>query len=161
MEPSGKPGTAQPPRAKAPLPAEATSMDYLERIVEFCREHDIDLRIFTTPSHARNLEISAAAGTWARIEGGKRRLAELLAMDAAAHPGKRDIPFYDFADYSSITTEALPPETGRQEMRNYWDSSHFKESVGDLVLDRLCGFNAPERVVPPDFGVHVTASNIE
>jgi len=162
-EPSGKPGAgaAQPPYAKAPPPAEATSMDYLERIVEFCREHEIDLRIFTTPSHARNMEISAATGSWTSLESGKRKLAELLARDAAAHPGQRPIPFYDFADYSSITTEALPPATGGLEMRNYWDSSHFKESVGDLVLDRLRGVNTPGRVVPPDFGVRVTSSNIE
>jgi hypothetical protein len=46
-------------------------------------------------------------------------------------------------------------------MRNYWDSSHFKESVGDLVLDRMYGLNAPGRVVPFDFGVRVTTSNIE
>ena len=160
-EPPEKPGTAQPPDAKTTAPAEATSMDYMKRIIEFCREHDIDLRIFTTPSHARNQEIIAAAGSWAKIESGKRKLTEILARDAAAHRGKRDIPFYDFADYSSITTEALPPETGRLEMRNYWDSSHFKESVGDLVLDRLYGLNAPGRVVPSDFGVRVTASNIE
>ncbi|HSB51033.1 MAG TPA: hypothetical protein VLD40_00090, partial [Dissulfurispiraceae bacterium] len=161
MEPSKEPGTARPPHDGALTPAGDTSLDYVERLVEFCREHEIDLRIFTTPSHARNLEISAAMGSWARIEGGKRKLAELLARDAAAHRGKRDVPFYDFADYNSITTEALPLETGRPEMRNYWDSSHFKENVGDLVLDRLFGVNAPGRAVPSDFGVRVTASNID
>ncbi len=161
IEPSEKRNSAQPPYTLMPSPRAATSLNYVNHIIEFCREHDIDLRIFTTPSHARNLEISAATGSWEKIEAGKRRLAEMLASNAAAHPGGRDIPFYDFADYSSITTEALPPERSRMEMRNYWDSSHFKESVGDLVLDRLYRVNASGRIVPPDFGIRVTSANIE
>lgn len=160
-EPAGKPGAAQLPYAKAPAAREPSSLDYVERTIGFCREHQIELRIYITPAHARNSEISALTGAWSSIEAGKRRLVEILAQDSAAHPGKPEIPFYDFADYSSITTEPLPSGTGREEMRNYWDSSHFKESIGDLVLDRLFEDKASARAVPPDFGMRVTVSNIE
>ncbi|HEX9179704.1 MAG TPA: hypothetical protein VF859_04860, partial [Burkholderiales bacterium] len=149
------------PYAKAPAAPDAGSLDYVERIVRFCREHHIDLRIYTTPSHARNLEISALAGSWPRLEDGKRRLVEILGRDAAAHPGQPEITWHDFADYSSITTEALPSGSGTDEMRNYWDSSHFKERVGDLVLDRVLGHGIPGRELPPDFGLRVTASSVE
>lgn len=161
LEPAGKPGGAPLPYAKAPAANEPGSLYYVEQIIRFCREHHIDLRIFTTPSHARNLEISVLAGSWTRLEAGKRRLVEILEKDAAAHPGLPAIPFHDFADYSSITTEPLPSGAGKAEMRNYWDSSHFRESVGDLVLDRLFGVSLPGRNPPPDFGVRVTASNVE
>ena len=43
----------------------------------------------------------------------------------------------------------------------YWDSSHFKDVVGDLVLDRLFGLSHPRRTVPPDFGVRLTPATIE
>jgi hypothetical protein len=159
--PAGKPGPAPLAYASTPAAAESGSLNYVGRIVRFCREHGIELRIFTTPTHARNLEISVLAGSWPRLEAGKRRLAEILARDAAEHPGQPPVPFLDFADYSSITTEPLPPPEGREELRNYWDSSHFKERVGDLVLDRLFGLSVPGRELPPDFGVRVTASNLE
>ena len=42
-------------------------------------------------------------------------------------------------------------------MNNYWDSSHFKDNVGDLVLNRLFGVGE----VPEDFGVQLTQVNIE
>jgi hypothetical protein len=63
---------------------------------------------------------------------------------------------WDFSGYSSVTTEALPELGSRAEMRFYRDSSHFKDVVGDFVLDRLFGLSHPRRPVPLDFGVRLT-----
>jgi hypothetical protein len=156
-----KPAAPALPYTRANPPTQATSFDYVRRIVEYCRENGVDLRIYTTPAHARNMEITVATGAWPAIETGKRKLVALLAEDAARHPGKQPFPFFDFADYSTITTETLPPIASKAEMRNYWDSSHFKESVGDLVLDRLFGVAAPGPGIPEDFGVKLDSSNIE
>jgi len=158
---ASNPAAPKLPYAKAAPAPENTSFDYLRRIIEYCREHRIDLRIFTTPTHARNLEISAATGAWPFIETGKRRLVALLAEDAAAHTGEKPIPLYDFADYSSVTTEPLPAPGGKQEMANFWDSSHFKAGVGDMVLDRLLGTDSPAHPIPRDFGVRLEAGNVE
>ena len=43
-------------------------------------------------------------------------------------------------------------------MAYYWDSSHFKEAVGDWSLDRLFGI---ENGVPEAFGIKLTAENID
>ena len=85
-----------------------TSLDYIQRIIEFCRDEQISLRIFLTPSHAHQLEISAATGEWSSIEHGKRELVRLLAEDADHHPGEVPFELYDFSGYSSVTTETLP-----------------------------------------------------
>jgi len=148
--------TAQPATA-----ASETSLDYIRRIVAFCRAHGVDLRIFIAPEHAHQLEITAAIGEWAGLENAKRALVQLLAEDAARHPGAPPIPLWDFSGYSSVTTEALPEPGSRAEMGFYWDSSHFKDVVGDLVLDRLFGVSHPRRPVPPDFGVRLTPATIE
>lgn len=149
----------------APLPpsvsSDDTSLGYIRRIVEFCRASRIDLRIFLTPAHAHQAEIAAAADEGAWIEGAKRDLVRLLAEDAARHPGEAPIPLWDFSGDSSVTTEALPPPGSRAEMKYYWDSSHFKEIVGDYVLDRLFGASNPRRPVPDDFGVRLTVGTIE
>jgi hypothetical protein len=139
----------------------ATSMDYIRLIVAFCREHSIDLRIFLTPSHAHQLEIAGETGAWPAIEQGKRELVALLARDAAQHPAAQPFVLYDFATYSSVTNEPVPPTGTPREMAYYWDSSHFKERVGDWVLDRLFGLDGPNDPVPDDFGVQLTPQTVE
>lgn len=138
-----------------------TSLDYIRKIIEYCRKEDIDLKIFFTPSHAHQLEISAATNEWAPIENGKREVLKILSEDAARNPEKHHIPLFDFSNYSSVTMEPLPLPDTHQEMRYYWDSSHFKENVGDLVLDRLFDFHQSDRPIPEDFGVLLTGNNIE
>ena len=138
-----------------------TSLDYVRRIVAFCRTQGVDLRIFIAPEHAHQLEITAAIGEWATLENAKRALVQLLAEDAARHPGAPPIPLWDFSGYSSVTTEPLPESGSHAEMEFYWDSSHFKDTVGDFVLDRLFGLSHPRREASPDFGVRLTPATIE
>ena len=144
-----------------PVPPEETAFGYVRRIVEFCRQEDIDLRVFITPSHVHQLEISAATSGWEGVERGKRELVRLLAEDVERHPGAKPFPLHDFSGYSSVTTEPLPAVGSRDEMAYYWDSSHFKENVGDMVLDRIFAVERPDRPVPADFGVVLTARNID
>ncbi|MBI4292420.1 MAG: hypothetical protein HY661_13165 [Betaproteobacteria bacterium] len=148
------------PAARAPAAAES-SIAYIRRIVEFCRAEGIDLRIFVTPSHVHQIEIAAATGGWNSIENGKRELVRVLAEDSTRHSDKPPIPLIDFSGYSSITTEALPPIGSRKEMRYYWDSSHFKEQVGDYVLERLFAAGTSSHAVPADFGVRLTEESID
>jgi hypothetical protein len=149
------------PSARRPAAASETSLNYIRRIVAFCHTEGIDLRIFIAPEHAHQLEITAAIGEWATIENAKRALVQLLAEAAAQHPDAPPIPLWDFSGYSSVTTEALPASGSRAEMGFYWDSSHFKDIVGDFVLDRVFGLSDPRRTVPPDFGVRLTVATIE
>lgn len=136
-----------------------TSLDYIEKIILFCRDQAIDLRIFITPSHAHQMEISATTGAWPSIENGKRALVKLLAADAAQH--EKAFPLWDFSGYSLITTETLPPRDSVKEMSYYWESSHFKENVGDWVLDRIYEIPHQKGSIPPEFGVRLTPDNIE
>jgi hypothetical protein len=138
-----------------------TSLGYIRRIIEFCRAKHIDLRIFITPEHAHQMEISAVLGEWPSIEKAKRNLVDLLSDDAAKHPGEPQIPLYDFSGYNSVTTEELPKPGSRTEMKYYWDSSHFKEIVGDFVLSRLFGVSSLKHSVPADFGIQLTADTVD
>jgi hypothetical protein len=157
---------------KAPMPTAAaklrpedgdgslTSFDYIDKIVAFCRREGIDLRIFITPSHAHQLEIASELGGWPSFERGKRELVQLLSQDAARHGGA-GFPLYDFAGYSSITTETVPADRSPDEMQYYWDSSHFKDRVGDWVLVRLFGSDKPDDPPPADFGVRLVPENLD
>ena len=144
-----------------PPPDPHTSLDYIREIVRFCRERNIDLRIFLTPSHANAIEVREATGTWGWTDDGKRALVRALAEDAAAHPGARPVPLYDFDIVSSITTEPLPADGSRDEMRFFWDASHAKQNVGDMILDWIFGVRAPGNGLPTDVGVMLTPATIE
>lgn len=142
--------------------AEDSALADVERIVAFCRAQGIDLRIFITPAHARDLEIAEITGGLAAIEDAKRDLVGRLGNDAARHPGRPPIPLWDFSGYSSVTTEALPQTGSRDEMRYYWDFSHFKAGVGDWVLARVLDVTPGELPPPPgDFGLRLNAANVE
>ncbi len=155
-------GPPENPRPGAPKPEpDLPSLEYVRRIIAFCHEHDIDLRIFITPAHAHQMEISAVAGEWPKIEAGKRALVAMLADDAAQHSRPRSFPLWDFSGYSSVTTEPVPPADTHTEMRFYWDSSHFKQQVGDWVLDRLFGEVPASNPPPADFGVQLTSATID
>jgi len=146
----------------APVDPAESSLAYVGRIVAFCREHGIDLRIAITPSHVHQLEIGAMLGNEGAVERGKRALVAMLARErAGAAPAQAPVPVWDFSAVSSITSEPLPPLGSRDEMQYYWDSSHFKSVVGDLVLDRVFATSSAGRRVPEDFGVRLDADSIE
>ena len=127
------------------LPDNESSLSYVARIVAFCRQPGIDLRIFITPSHAHQQEVEAATGAWPSLER-EARSGTNASEDAARHPSLPSIPAYDFSGYSTVTEEPLPAAGTRDEMRYYWDSSHFKSLVGDFALELVLGDgSAPDR----------------
>jgi hypothetical protein len=95
------------------------------------------------------------------MEKMKRDLVRLVKEENTRYPEPPPTPIFDFSGYSFITEEAQPaPGTGT-EMRYYWDSSHFKQVVGDYVLDRVYGVSDTARRAPQDFGVQLTEGTIE
>jgi peptidoglycan/xylan/chitin deacetylase (PgdA/CDA1 family) len=158
IAPAGNKKTAREEGA-LPFNPDESSLSYIRRIIDFCRDNNIDLRIFITPAHIHQLEITGMLWGNQAIDGNKRALVELIAQDSGRHPGKPPVPLIDFSGYSQVTTELLPPVGSRQDMRFYWDSSHFKEIVGDYVLDRLFGINNPK--LPRDFGVDLNETTID
>lgn len=148
-------------RADPPPDPNETSLSYVRRIVAFCRKHHIDLRIIITPTNVHQSEIMAASEGWSEVEKKKRDLVRLVDQENARYPGQPPTPIFDFSGYSSITEEVPPPPGSHEEMRYYWDSSHFKQIVGDYVLDRVYGVADPAHPPPPDFGVQLTDATIE
>jgi hypothetical protein len=57
--------------------------------------------------------------------------------------------FWDFSGINSVTTNNY----------NYYESSHYRPFVGDMLLKVM--FGAPAVKAPADFGRYVTAQNID
>lgn len=133
--------------------------DEFRRLLVLAHQHDVDLRLFVSPSHARQWETLAASGLWEQFEDWKRRLAGLNRQESQRF-GRPEHPLWDFSGYNSVTTEPVLKESG-QDMLNYWESSHYRKEVGDLVLDRMFQYRSPSRHVPDDFGRLLTVDTVE
>ncbi|MEQ9553735.1 MAG: hypothetical protein RIM23_29445 [Coleofasciculus sp. G3-WIS-01] len=116
-------------------------LNYLKQLIHLCQENQITIQIFISPSHATQWEAIRKAGLWSVFEDWKREVVKIT-------------PVWDFSGYNRITTEPIS-----ERMINYFDNSHYRQNVGDLVLNRLLQYSSD--IVPKDFGVLITPETIE
>jgi hypothetical protein len=116
-------------------------LNALQDIVNICKQNNIQLKVFVNPLHATHWETVRLSGNWSKFEQWKREVVKIT-------------PFWDFSGYNTITTEQI-----NDQMKNYFESSHYKKVVGNLILNRVLGYQ--EDRVPPDFGTLITPVNIE
>jgi hypothetical protein len=119
----------------------------LAAIIALCREHGIQLIVFTQPYHANYLEMLHQLGLWPSFEQWKHAVAKVLSA--------ADVPLYDFAEYDDFTTEKVPGRGDTtSEMRWYWEPGHYKAALGDEMLKAI--INGPTS----SFGRRLTPANI-
>lgn len=92
-------------------------LENLQRIVDICREQDIELQLFISPTHVTDLEAIYAAGLWPDFEEWKRKVVQIT-------------PVWDFSGYTLLNSEEI-----NDQMLNYWDSHHYRRHVGDGILN--------------------------
>jgi hypothetical protein len=127
-----------------------SSFDDLRRLLDTAYRDNIDLRMLVSPSHARLWEALHAVGLWSKFEQWKRELVTINEQQAKKY-GKQPFPLWDFSGYNSYTTENVT-----DNMKWYWESSHYKEELGNIVLDSVF-----ERKIADDFGVLINTKNID
>lgn len=103
-------------------------------LIDLHRE-GIEVVIFVPPAHAWNSELIHALGLWGDWENLKRFIF-IANRDAATLTNRRPFEYWDFSSYSPATMEPLTGSVGPGEMRFHWDCSHFKTSLGRLILDQ-------------------------
>lgn len=113
------------------------AMNDFAEIVKLSRDHGVDLRVFMPPEHVTLLESIRLRGLLCVYWQWKAEVAALT-------------PFWDFSGYNSITTEPID-----SNMKFYWDASHFRSSIGDLMIDRIYGMDNP--ALPDDLGKLISA----
>lgn len=138
-------------------PAGNDTMEDLRAILRLARMSQIDLRLFISPSHARQWETLAAAGLWSQWEEWKRLLVRLNEEEAG-----RDTPFplWDLSGYDDISTEPVPAAGDTKNiMRWYSDSSHYTPELGKRIIQRL--FAKTQNGQPDGWGLLISRENIE
>lgn len=114
-------------------------IDYFEKLVKRCRELDIDLKVFFSSPKAIYWESLFKNGLWPELENLKRHLCAIY-------------PIWDFSGYNSVTT--LSAE--KTPYSFYYECSHFKPCVGELILNRL--YDRPDAL--DHFGLLLTPDTV-
>jgi hypothetical protein len=108
------------------------NLEALRELVALCRQHHINLFLYTTPYRKVLLESFTTQNYIMFL----RELSKIT-------------PYWDFSGYNSVTMDPA----------NYTDQSHYNASVSRWIAARI--FNDRTEAVPRDFGVWVTQENIE
>jgi len=113
-------------------------------------QHSAQVIVVITPGHADELEIYRQAGVMDVYEEWRQRLTEIVAT-----AGGNKVALWDFAGLTPYTTETLP---GRGDTKSqlswFWETNHFKEALGDLIISRILGHG------PQEFGDQLTLSTL-
>lgn len=128
-----------------------------DKLVRTCHQRGINLTVVITPTHALQLEVIRRARLWNQNEAWKRDLVALLKCQ------DKPVRLWDFSGYSIYNTERVPLGSDEQasEMKWFWESSHCKKQLGDLVQHRIAGTEPADQTIPDDFGVLLSADNVE
>ena len=142
-----------PTRRYVPHDAAGPTLRHLARILDRATARGIQVRLFITPVHARQLEVYRTLGLWDALEQWKQGVVT-TARGSGLRETSRVFPLWDFADYTELTSEPVPASGDTESrMQWYWESSHYRKPLGDLVLDRI--FAKPGASIPDDFGVRL------
>jgi len=119
-----------------------------------CKVH---WRLYVNPTHAMTIDGLYWAGKGLVYEAW---LANLAAMGGRLRSSGCDVRLFDFSGFNGVTSEAVPRPGDRSDMRNYWETSHYREKVGDAILRRLDGGESASdgfgaELLPETIGAHV------
>lgn len=127
-----------------------------EKILKLVQQHKINAFIFFSPSHASLLALLTKGDRWDHYFNWKARLAE--AINEHNSLLQKPLPLWDFFYPNAITVE---PWQSLQKMSWYWDPSHFKEGVGNLVLAKVGAKCSSNIRCENNFGRRLKLDNIQ
>jgi hypothetical protein len=133
----------------------AATLHLFDRVThDYCRNGTM-FRFYMHPIHSL-AELSYWATRWEDLDNWKRALVQII--DTRRQEGC-DIRLLDFSGFNSITTEDIPQITGKENMQNYWEHSHYRSEVGEKILELLI---LPDQQNEADaFGVELNGETIE
>lgn len=131
------------------------SMDTLFQTLKYACANNVRVELFVTPLHIRQLLLLKTTGFQEQFYAWKRGLTNMVEQ---LKDNRCNIGLVDFSGISKYTTNKLPPAGDLVTSPQwYWESSHFKVSLGNLMVRRM--WNDVD--VEHDFGVSLNNETIE
>lgn len=123
-------------------------------IIHLCYQNNIELDIIFGPSHIRQWEAFNYYHNINKWLQWKKDIVITVNKISKVYD-KKPFRVFDFSVYHKLTSETVPTDSNIN-MTYFWEGSHYKNALGQIVLDRLDGksyFN--------DFGKELNIDNIQ
>jgi hypothetical protein len=134
---------------------EDESFQKFDQVVKFICENKISAKFYIHPVHALMTDILRQKSLSTREENWKTELTRIVSN---YQNRQCDIKIIDFSGYNSVTTESIANLSQSKTLNYYWDASHYKSEVGELILKRL--FHEKHDDIPQDFGYELHQDTI-
>ena len=116
---------------------QSSSLNALKILLGTLKSKDIKLDIFISPYHRRYLEIVNQTGHFERYLAWKQELVrQLSALEFFPHG-----TLLDFRGFNRYTLEPVPQGRGKF-MQWYWEPSHYREELGEVIIGHIISENA-------------------
>ncbi len=143
---------ARDPSTYAGFSFGADRLNMLEEMLELASSAGIKVTLFTPPVHALQLQAIQSLGLQADYDHMRREVAQL-----AGKPRQARVVYWDFTGWTGPRNEDVP-NAGDAPMEWYFDSSHFRPSLGARLVREMFG-NGLGNPVTPELGLRLTPEN--
>lgn len=149
-------------RRQGPWSNNVRCMERFEDTLRLAADRQTRVIVVMLPVHALDLEmIRCQIGGCGLIENWKRGIVNATANVGREKPLAQPVQVWDFSGYQGYTADAVPPANDPRAMTWYWEPSHFRKELGDLLIDKIMNHPAPQGCDISEFGVKIDPFNIE
>ncbi len=110
------------------------SFDRFRDILVLAAQHQVNLKLYLSPSHVLLMDAMWQSGVWPDSEYWKGRLVTIV--DEVNQQYGTDFSIIDFEGVDRFSTEPLP-KNNRERMQWFFDPVHTTPALGDLMLARM------------------------
>ena len=135
--------------AASDLKVDEARYEHAREIAELCRQHRVELIVFFLPIHEAYRALIAAEGLAPRVDQAKQKVSAIFR--------EANLPGFILRDFSGAlpqTADTNPEAVGSKIWSWWWEVSHFRTNLGELILDDLTSAssaaNSPERKLQPN-----------
>jgi hypothetical protein len=116
------------------VPENSVPFSSTRDIVAKLQKNGVKVILFTYPIHVSYLDMIDSAGLWQDFDTWYNAIVTL----GVNKNGQKVADVYDFTCGSSMGLEKIPSKGDRTSvMKYYWDSGHFKSTVGNEIASEL------------------------
>lgn len=136
----GNPNCGAPRRLAPVVPTDRieANIALLEPVLAAAKARGVDVFLFLPPQHVWAHVVETEAQR-APIPDALKRALRAMTDRLAQKPGAGVLALWDFDGLDAVTMEDVPPRGSKQDMRYFWEHSHFKTATGAAMIATMYG----------------------
>lgn len=128
-------------------PNNVHTMDYFKQIINLCEKNNTELLVIVAPEHVRLQETYHLLGLDSLYQDWLKKMTALIDEHNSRNL-EQHYSVWNFNLVNAMTAEALPPKNSlSKSMQWFWDPFHFKNELGNEILNIVLGHEKNKKQV--------------